>query len=103
MKMEIGFSAPVAGVVSEVRVAKGQQVAAGELLLVIDASRDEAQARQRPASGCACPKRVDPLAPLFSGGDGGDLGAPDLLAADARARGVALAPRWPRSTPRSSG
>ena len=37
--MEIGFDAPVAGVVKEVRARKGQQVAAGDVLLVIEPRR----------------------------------------------------------------
>ncbi len=40
MKMEVGFEAPVAGVVSEVRVHQGQQVAAGEVILVIEPTAD---------------------------------------------------------------
>ena len=36
MKVEIGFLAPVAGVVQEIRVAKGQLVAAGDVLVVIE-------------------------------------------------------------------
>ncbi len=35
MKVEIGFSAPVAGVVTEIRATKGQLVPAGSVLLVI--------------------------------------------------------------------
>ena len=42
MKMEIGFQAPVSGVVREVRVHSGQQVAAGDVLLVIDPGADGA-------------------------------------------------------------
>src|SRR5262249_53577759 len=35
MKVEIGFSAPVAGVVTEIRATKGQLVPAGSVLLVV--------------------------------------------------------------------
>src|SRR5262249_32849867 len=35
MKVEVGFSAPVAGVVTEIRATKGQLVPAGSVLLVI--------------------------------------------------------------------
>ena len=42
MKMEIGFQAPVAGVVREVLARKGQQIAAGEVLLLIEPVADEA-------------------------------------------------------------
>ena len=38
MKMEIGFTAPVAGMVTEIRTGRGQRVVAGETLLVIDAA-----------------------------------------------------------------
>ncbi|MHC5044864.1 MAG: acetyl/propionyl/methylcrotonyl-CoA carboxylase subunit alpha, partial [Planctomycetota bacterium] len=40
MKMEIGFDAPVSGVVKEVRARRGQQVAAGDVLLVIEPASD---------------------------------------------------------------
>ncbi len=43
MKTEVTFHAPVAGVVGEVRVAPGRQVAAGDVLLVIEVT-DEADA-----------------------------------------------------------
>jgi len=45
MKMEIGFAAPVSGVVAEVRVRSGQQIAAGDVLLVIDPSSAVADSR----------------------------------------------------------
>jgi acetyl/propionyl-CoA carboxylase alpha subunit/acetyl-CoA carboxylase carboxyltransferase component len=82
MKMEISFSAPLAGVVKEVRARRGQQVAAGEVLLVIDPGADAA----KPAAHggrlrlSAVP---DPLAPLFAPGEDGELGAPDFARADA--------------------
>ena len=81
MKMEIGFDAPVTGVVTEVRVRKGQQVAAGDVLLVIDPSGEEDSevgARRR----LQLRELPDPLERLFRSLPGGDLGEPDLLAAD---------------------
>ncbi|MGI9589943.1 MAG: biotin carboxylase N-terminal domain-containing protein, partial [Myxococcota bacterium] len=76
MKMEIGFEAPVSGVVTEVRARRGQQVAAGQVLLVIDPASDDAQGRA--ASGrLELVEQPDPLAPLFADG------RPDLEAADA--------------------
>ena len=93
MKMEIGFSAPVAGVVTEVRVAKGQQVAAGDLLLVIDPGSDDAGNGQ-DETHIRLPDEDEWLAPLFAKGKDGQLGVPDLIAGDAAppsARGPALA------------
>src|SRR5262249_4471898 len=43
MKMEIGFESPVSGVVKELCVRPGQQVAPGELLLVIEPHSDGAR------------------------------------------------------------
>ncbi|MFN8543973.1 MAG: biotin carboxylase N-terminal domain-containing protein [Candidatus Binatia bacterium] len=74
MKMEIGISAPVAGVVSEVRVSKGQRVAAGDVLVVID-STEEGRARGgAPAPRLILPAPADPLRAI--------LGPPDLSALD---------------------
>jgi acetyl/propionyl-CoA carboxylase alpha subunit/acetyl-CoA carboxylase carboxyltransferase component len=81
MKMEVGFEAPVAGVVTEVRARRGEQVAAGDLLLVIDPG---AEAAEWPSTH----RRVelaelrDPLEPLFLPQRGERLFAPDLAAAD---------------------
>ncbi len=82
MKTEIGFEAPVSGVVTEVRARRGQQVAAGDVLLVID------PAAQAPGSAPSSGRLVlfdsdDPLEPLFARAPGGGLGEPDLAAADA--------------------
>ena len=79
MKMEIAFCAPVAGVVSEVRVRAGQQVAAGDVLVSIDAA---AEARESADARLALPAEVDPLDPLFAHGLAAG-GAPDLAAAEA--------------------
>ncbi|NNL86106.1 MAG: ATP-grasp domain-containing protein, partial [Myxococcales bacterium] len=77
MKMEIGFDAPVAGIVTDVGVRAGQQVKAGEVLLVVDPADEggEAAASER----LVLPKLADPLAPLF--GDSEPLGAPDFARA----------------------
>ncbi len=80
MKMEIGFRAPVSGTVSEVLVHAGQQVAAGDVLLVIETPRDEGEAGS--ATGrVELPAQVDPLALLFEPGAEGPLGAPALVSA----------------------
>jgi acetyl/propionyl-CoA carboxylase alpha subunit len=81
MKMEIGFAAPVSGLVTEVRVIKGQQVGAGELLLVIDPSRDSDHGADAGVRLCL-PEEEDPFSPLFTRGEDGWLGEPDLLAAE---------------------
>jgi acetyl/propionyl-CoA carboxylase alpha subunit/acetyl-CoA carboxylase carboxyltransferase component len=76
MKMEIGFDAPVSGVVTEIRVKKGQQVAAGDVILVIDPANEEEEAAsvRRPV---IVPTEVDSLALLFTD-DNGLLGQPNL-------------------------
>ena len=61
MKMEIAFRAPVGGVVSEVCVRAGQQVAAGRVLLAIDAAAESAEAAQ---ARLQLPEKGDPLDPL---------------------------------------
>ncbi|MGH0036018.1 MAG: carboxyl transferase domain-containing protein [Myxococcota bacterium] len=82
MKTEIGFFAPVSGVVSEVIARPGQQVAAGEVILVIDpAGEDEVgpSARER----LSLPPQVDALAILFRPEGGDPLAHPDLAGAGA--------------------
>jgi pyruvate/2-oxoglutarate dehydrogenase complex dihydrolipoamide acyltransferase (E2) component len=81
MKMEIGFHAPVAGVVTEVIVRGGQQVSAGELLLVIDPEAGEGDDTV-PKPRLTLPEQTDPLALLFTPNESSPLGDPDLLAAD---------------------
>ncbi len=85
MKMEIGFQAPVAGTIKEILVQKGQQVAAGDLILVIEESvldKEDTTARVR----LSLPAQIDPLARLFRSEAREDgllaLGEPDLEAAD---------------------
>jgi acetyl/propionyl-CoA carboxylase alpha subunit/acetyl-CoA carboxylase carboxyltransferase component len=81
MKVEIGFDAPVTGVVTEVRVRKGQQVAAGDVLLVIDSSGEE-DSEVGVCRRLQLRELRDPLERLFGSLPGGSLGEPDLLAAD---------------------
>ncbi|HEY2733702.1 MAG TPA: acetyl-CoA carboxylase biotin carboxyl carrier protein subunit, partial [Polyangiales bacterium] len=78
MKMEIGFSAPVAGNVTEVRVGKGQQVAAGDVLLVIEPVREAGAEAASAGSRLRLPDEYDPLSVLF---DASKV-KPDLRAAD---------------------
>ncbi|MEZ4332320.1 MAG: carboxyl transferase domain-containing protein [Myxococcota bacterium] len=81
MKMEIGFSAPVGGTVKEILVHKGQQVAAGDVILVIEEAAEVADAaRDRVRIGL--PAQVDPLALLFRPDAEGPLGSADVAAAD---------------------
>jgi acetyl/propionyl-CoA carboxylase alpha subunit/acetyl-CoA carboxylase carboxyltransferase component len=82
MKTEIGFEAPVSGVVTEVRARRGQQVAAGEVLLVIDPAGVERDAA-RSSARLVLFDMEDPLEPLFTRGPDGGLGEPDLRVADA--------------------
>jgi acetyl/propionyl-CoA carboxylase alpha subunit/acetyl-CoA carboxylase carboxyltransferase component len=81
MKMEIGFQAPVSGTVSEIRVRAGQQVAAGDVLLVIDPSSDSGDVGQ-PTEVIELPEQSDPLAVLFRFEGDEELGQPDLEAAN---------------------
>ncbi len=85
MKMEIGFNAPVGGTIKEILVAKGQQVAAGDVILVIEESAESGDA-DASKNRLSLPAQVDPLALLFQPEETEDglrlLGTPDLLAAD---------------------
>ncbi len=87
MKMEIGFTAPATGVVTEVRVRAGQQVAAGDVLLVIEPESDA------PAQGAgprlALPEEADPLAGVLTTGLAG-LDAAGLAALREEIRRVLL-------------
>ncbi len=76
MKMEVGFQAPVAGVVTEVRVRRGQQVAAGDVLLIIDPAPEAPTATG--GGRLRFPEETDPLAVFFPTAANG----PDLWAAD---------------------
>ncbi len=63
MKMEIAVEAPVDGVVQEVAARRGQQVAAGDVLLVIEP--DEEGGAAAPSQRLALPDEVDPLRVFF--------------------------------------
>lgn len=81
MKMEIGFQAPVSGTIKEVLVQKGQQVAAGDVILVIEESNEE-EVESSVRTRLRLPEQVDPIALLFSPNEERPLGEPDLVAAD---------------------
>ena len=76
MKMEIGFEAPLSGVVKAIHVQTGQQVAAGELLLSIEPDADEEEATG--GHRIELPLEKDPLELFF----GADAETPDLCSAD---------------------
>ncbi|MGH7819812.1 MAG: biotin/lipoyl-containing protein, partial [Candidatus Binatia bacterium] len=92
MKMEIGFAAPVSGVVTEVLVRPGQQVAAGDVLLVIEPSGEESTA-ERSAARLELYELPDPLGPLFridAGGKPAEVRFPASDRSAPRARRAAL-------------
>ena len=92
MKMEIGFEAPVSGTVTEVAIRKGQKIAAGELLLVIEPETD-VESAPAAAERLVLPVQTDPLALLFRPEESRELGVPDLagvVTADVRERRRAL-------------
>jgi acetyl/propionyl-CoA carboxylase alpha subunit/acetyl-CoA carboxylase carboxyltransferase component len=66
MKMEIGFSAPIAGVVTEVRVTKGQLVAAGDVLVVVEPDEQAALAGGAAATRLRLAPDADALTTLFA-------------------------------------
>ena len=80
MKMEIGFQAPVAGIVTEILVHKGQQVAAGEPILTIDPAGEDDSVSARPR--LTLPDQVDRLASLFMAKGEDPLAEPELEVAD---------------------
>jgi acetyl/propionyl-CoA carboxylase alpha subunit/acetyl-CoA carboxylase carboxyltransferase component len=77
MKMEIRFDAPISGTVREVRVRRGQQVRAGDVLLVIDPASDGESQGPDSRSTLRLPDEADPLSILFSA-DGEPLSTPAL-------------------------
>jgi acetyl/propionyl-CoA carboxylase alpha subunit/acetyl-CoA carboxylase carboxyltransferase component len=81
MKMEIGFQAPVAGTIKEVIAQRGQQVSAGDVILVIEEAADD-QGEDRARTRLTLPPQDDPLALLFRANGDGPLSKPDLAAAD---------------------
>jgi acetyl/propionyl-CoA carboxylase alpha subunit/acetyl-CoA carboxylase carboxyltransferase component/predicted transcriptional regulator len=82
MKMEVGFDAPVAGVVSEVRARRGEQVAAGDVIVVIEPKAD-AETGEGGSARLTLAELADPLEPLFRPEAGERLAVPDLVSADA--------------------
>jgi acetyl/propionyl-CoA carboxylase alpha subunit/acetyl-CoA carboxylase carboxyltransferase component len=76
MKMELGFEAPISGVVKEIFVGAGEQVNSGALLLAIE-SDGESAATSSPR--LALHREQDPLDLLFRGEDE----TPDLLRTEA--------------------
>jgi acetyl/propionyl-CoA carboxylase alpha subunit/acetyl-CoA carboxylase carboxyltransferase component len=82
MKMEIGFQAEVTGVVKEIAVRSGQQVASGELLLVIDVA-EEGDVTEVSGERLQLPLGPDPLDLFFRPGEADGPPVPDLLVADA--------------------
>ncbi|HEX2880463.1 MAG TPA: biotin carboxylase N-terminal domain-containing protein, partial [Polyangiaceae bacterium] len=77
MKMEIGFDSPVEGTVTEIRVRKGQQVKAGDVMLVIDPAASGTSGQPEVAR-LELPDEKDPLAVLFKPDETGKLLEPDL-------------------------
>ena len=67
MKVEIAFAAPVAGVVSEIRAHRGQAVAAGEVLVVIE-PQAESVGDGSAGTHVALAQQADALAPLLASG-----------------------------------
>ena len=90
MKTEIRFESPVSGVVLEVRVQRGQQVAAGDVLLVVDPSGESRAAAGRGAR-LGLPVLPDPLQPLVAGEASPLLSRLDALEADERRAALATA------------
>ncbi|MEN8180987.1 MAG: carboxyl transferase domain-containing protein [Myxococcota bacterium] len=64
MKTEIAFRAPVGGVVREIRAARGRQVRAGDLLLVLEPGEGETGGARSPRT--VLPPEKDPLSLLVS-------------------------------------
>ncbi len=90
MKMEISFDAPVAGTVVEVKARKGQQVGAGDVILIIDNSGESGGSGASDET-LSLPEEVDPLAALFTEAEDGGLGDPDIQSA------MEIAPRARRA------
>ena len=80
MKVEIAFSAPLAGVVTEIRAPKGQPVAAGDVLVVIEPETERAADEGAAGSRLTLGPDTDPLGVDAAGG----AGASYLSALDAR-------------------
>jgi acetyl/propionyl-CoA carboxylase alpha subunit/acetyl-CoA carboxylase carboxyltransferase component len=80
MKMEIGFSAPITGIIREVKARKGQQVAAGDVLLIIDPTEQEPQSDVVTRPRLDLPTEQDAFASLFVDAQGNAIIEPDLMA-----------------------
>jgi acetyl/propionyl-CoA carboxylase alpha subunit/acetyl-CoA carboxylase carboxyltransferase component len=91
MKMEIRFDAPISGTVVEVLGRRGQQMRAGEVLLVIDPAADSASGKHAAPDALRLPDEQDPLALLFIDDDRNPLTVPDLRRASQADREVAAA------------
>ncbi len=92
MKSEIDFRAPISGVVKEICVRSGQQVSAGELLLIIEAETREAFESPLQKRLMLTPE-VDSLDLFFSDEVGGEIVVQNLKVverADAAARRAAI-------------
>jgi acetyl/propionyl-CoA carboxylase alpha subunit/acetyl-CoA carboxylase carboxyltransferase component len=70
MKIEIPFRAPLAGKVTQVIARKGQQVAAGDVLLVIDPSNDATDVDEH-GPRLQLPEENDALAAILADTEGG--------------------------------
>jgi acetyl/propionyl-CoA carboxylase alpha subunit/acetyl-CoA carboxylase carboxyltransferase component len=81
MKMEIRFDAPISGTVVEVLARRGQQLRAGEVILVIDPAAASSTGKNPLADALRLPEERDPLAILFVDDDRTPLTIPDLVAA----------------------
>jgi acetyl/propionyl-CoA carboxylase alpha subunit/acetyl-CoA carboxylase carboxyltransferase component len=81
MKMEIRFDAPISGTIVEVCARRGQQLRAGEVILVIDPAASSSSAKSLAPDTLRLPDERDPLAILFVDDDRTPLTVPDLVAA----------------------
>jgi acetyl/propionyl-CoA carboxylase alpha subunit/acetyl-CoA carboxylase carboxyltransferase component len=81
MKMEIRFDAPISGTIVEVCARRGQQLRAGEVILVIDPAASSSAGKNLLADSLHLPEERDPLAVLFVDDDRTPLTVPDLAAA----------------------
>jgi len=72
---------PLTGTIKEIVAQKGQQVAAGDVILVIEESVETAE-NGAPRTRLSLPEQLDPLALLFETDADRSLGAPDLETAD---------------------
>jgi len=87
MKTEIGLYAPVAGIVREVLVRRGQQVAAGDVLVVVDPLPRSRAPRVALREPIRLPSEPDPLDALFAPAEatGAERDTPDLQVAQSLA------------------